>query len=137
MMDKIQDFVTRRLPKYLSSLPLPATWSGWTELSQQQWMQLLPFLLVIAVLVYDSLPKGSKSGRVNHRVKLTKPKVVDRVCCKEVQESANGQIAMCRCWNSKKFPYCDGSHVAHNKKTGDNVGPLLLTRDDFREKKEQ
>ena len=25
-----------------------------------------------------------------------------------------------------KFPLCDGSHVEHNKKTGDNVGPLIV-----------
>ena len=33
----------------------------------------------------------------------------------------------CRCWKSKKFPYCDGAHNAHNKKTGDNLGPLIIT----------
>ncbi|KAA8533814.1 hypothetical protein F0562_031331 [Nyssa sinensis] len=26
------------------------------------------------------------------------------------------------------FPLCDGSHVKHNKATGDNVGPLLLKK---------
>jgi len=25
-----------------------------------------------------------------------------------------------------QFPMCDGSHNEHNKKTGDNVGPLVL-----------
>ena len=33
-----------------------------------------------------------------------------------------------RCWKSKKFPYCDGAHNAHNKATGDNVGPLIIKR---------
>jgi len=32
----------------------------------------------------------------------------------------------CRCWQSGTFPLCDGAHVAHNKATGDNVGPLIL-----------
>jgi hypothetical protein len=27
-----------------------------------------------------------------------------------------------------QFPNCDGSHVAHNKDTGDNVGPLIVTK---------
>ncbi|CDP10801.1 unnamed protein product [Coffea canephora] len=26
------------------------------------------------------------------------------------------------------FPLCDGSHVKHNKATGDNVGPLLVKK---------
>jgi len=26
-----------------------------------------------------------------------------------------------------QFPYCDGSHTKHNKETGDNVGPLIIT----------
>ena len=27
-----------------------------------------------------------------------------------------------------QFPYCDGSHNAHNKDTGDNVGPLKINK---------
>ena len=30
---------------------------------------------------------------------------------------------------SKQFPMCDGAHVAHNKATGDNVGPLIVEND--------
>jgi CDGSH-type Zn-finger protein len=26
-----------------------------------------------------------------------------------------------------QFPYCDGAHMKHNKETGDNVGPFVLT----------
>ena len=33
-----------------------------------------------------------------------------------------------RCWKSKKFPYCDGSHAKHNTVTGDNVGPLIVKK---------
>ena len=33
-----------------------------------------------------------------------------------------------RCWKSKKFPYCDGSHAKHNAETGDNVGPLIVKK---------
>ena len=29
---------------------------------------------------------------------------------------------------SKKFPYCDGSHVKHNDATSDNVGPLIIKK---------
>lgn len=27
-----------------------------------------------------------------------------------------------------QFPYCDGAHGAHNKETGDNVGPICILR---------
>ena len=60
----------------------------------------------------------------------------------------SGKKVFCRCWKSKTFPYCDGSHVAvstqrrtaptqrltrgsraqHNKATGDNLGPLIVTK---------
>ena len=31
-------------------------------------------------------------------------------------------VALCRCWASKKFPYCDGSH----RKLDDNLGPVIV-----------
>jgi len=34
-------------------------------------------------------------------------------------------IKICRCWQSKKFPYCDGSHKALNE-AGDVVGPFVV-----------
>ena len=33
----------------------------------------------------------------------------------------------CRCWQSGTFPLCDGTHMEHNKETGDNVGPLIVS----------
>ena len=27
-----------------------------------------------------------------------------------------------------QFPFCDGTHNAHNKLTGDNVGPVCLKK---------
>ncbi len=41
-------------------------------------------------------------------------------------EVAAGKTAwICRCWQSEKFPYCDGSHRKIN--AGDNVGPIGVT----------
>lgn len=36
------------------------------------------------------------------------------------------KIALCRCWKSKKFPYCDGSHRQYNQEHNDNLGPVIV-----------
>lgn len=38
----------------------------------------------------------------------------------------DSMVQFFRCWKSKTFPYCDGAHNEHNKKTGDNVGPVVV-----------
>ncbi|XP_047336988.1 CDGSH iron-sulfur domain-containing protein NEET-like [Impatiens glandulifera] len=66
-----------------------------------------------------------RSSTVNPSVRKEESKVVDTVV---VADLAKPNTAYCRCWRSKTFPLCDGSHVKHNKETGDNVGPLLLKK---------
>uniref|UniRef100_A0A3B0MWY2 Iron-binding zinc finger CDGSH type, putative n=1 Tax=Theileria annulata TaxID=5874 RepID=A0A3B0MWY2_THEAN len=34
------------------------------------------------------------------------------------------KVCVCRCWQSKKFPYCDGTHKLLME-NGDNVGPYV------------
>lgn len=41
-----------------------------------------------------------------------------------------GRVAICRCWQSSKFPFCDGSHHAFNEKNSDNLGPLIVNTED-------
>ena len=36
-------------------------------------------------------------------------------------------VYYCRCWQSSKFPYCDGTHKKVNMVMGSNVGPLGVT----------
>ncbi|XVE58664.1 hypothetical protein DITRI_Ditri04bG0186900 [Diplodiscus trichospermus] len=62
---------------------------------------------------------------INPEIRKTEEKVVDSVV---VTELSKPLTAYCRCWRSGTFPRCDGSHVKHNKATGDNVGPLLLKK---------
>lgn len=67
---------------------------------------------------------SSTVNHVNPGIKKDQPKVVDSI---DVEDLGNKSV-FCRCWRSKKFPYCDGAHVAHNKECNDNVGPLILQR---------
>ena len=71
------------------------------------------------------------SVQINLKIKKDQPKVVDAVNCGEIENLAefkDGKLVMCRCWKSSTYPYCDGSHVKHNKETGDNVGPLIIKK---------
>ena len=59
---------------------------------------------------------------------LLPAQVVDAVA---VPSDISGKQAVyCRCWRSDTFPLCNGAHVKHNAATGDNVGPLILKKDE-------
>eukprot|EP00561_Arcocellulus_cornucervis_P003800 CAMPEP_0185807192 /NCGR_PEP_ID=MMETSP1322-20130828/4871_1 /TAXON_ID=265543 /ORGANISM="Minutocellus polymorphus, Strain RCC2270" /LENGTH=320 /DNA_ID=CAMNT_0028503317 /DNA_START=44 /DNA_END=1006 /DNA_ORIENTATION=- len=60
-------------------------------------------------------------GKINSSIDLDSPKVVNN---ESVTCGKKG--VYCRCWQSKTFPACDGSHMNHNEATGDNVGPLIV-----------
>ncbi|XP_042032030.1 CDGSH iron-sulfur domain-containing protein NEET-like [Salvia splendens] len=64
-----------------------------------------------------------RAEAINPDIRKTEEKVVDSVLLPEISKPVT---AYCRCWRSGTFPLCDGSHLKHNKATGDNVGPLLL-----------
>ena len=76
---------------------------------------------------------GSKaSGQVNLSIQKDQAKVATMCPLKDIEDtvtaSDKGVVAYCRCWRSKTFPKCDGSHVKHNKETGDNTGPLVIKK---------
>uniref|UniRef100_A0A915AY65 CDGSH iron-sulfur domain-containing protein 2 homologue n=1 Tax=Parascaris univalens TaxID=6257 RepID=A0A915AY65_PARUN len=73
---------------------------------------------------YIGVQITKRMSRINHDIKLSTDKVVDTVDVEDIGEKK----VFCRCWKSSKFPYCDGSHNKHNAATGDNVGPLVITK---------
>ncbi|KAL8148186.1 CDGSH iron-sulfur domain-containing protein NEET [Apium graveolens] len=66
-----------------------------------------------------------RAESINPEIRKSEEKVVDSV---DLTQLSKPITPYCRCWRSKTFPLCDGSHVKHNKATGDNVGPLLLKK---------
>eukprot|EP00218_Dolichomastix_sp_CCMP3274_P008509 CAMPEP_0170142944 /NCGR_PEP_ID=MMETSP0033_2-20121228/9228_1 /TAXON_ID=195969 /ORGANISM="Dolichomastix tenuilepis, Strain CCMP3274" /LENGTH=120 /DNA_ID=CAMNT_0010379353 /DNA_START=14 /DNA_END=376 /DNA_ORIENTATION=+ len=85
-------------------------------------------LVLFAMFILSGIGLGALFGllsgkkRVNTTIQLDKPKVVDFASAANIEEKA----VYCRCWKSKTFPMCDGSHEKHNKATGDNTGPLIV-----------
>ena len=65
---------------------------------------------------------SEKAERFNKIVDVYSPKVVTNIAL-----SPGEKVILCRCWLSSKFPLCDGSHGKHNKATGDNLGPVVVT----------
>eukprot|EP01063_Lacrimia_lanifica_P019179 TRINITY_DN2626_c0_g1_i1.p5 TRINITY_DN2626_c0_g1~~TRINITY_DN2626_c0_g1_i1.p5 ORF type:complete len:135 (+),score=64.98 TRINITY_DN2626_c0_g1_i1:76-480(+) len=129
----VQKFITKTLPEFLAALPVPKDLEGFKDLSPEQLGQVIAVFFVFATIILMPLMMGgAKEGRLNHKQQMDKDKVVDIIPIPEAmakaQTAQNGKVVLCRCWKSKTFPYCDGSHVEHNKKTGDNVGPLILTK---------
>ncbi|KAG2483944.1 hypothetical protein HYH03_017193 [Edaphochlamys debaryana] len=67
----------------------------------------------------------ASAGQINPSIRKSEEKVADII---KVANVPKPKAVFCRCWraDASKFPYCDGSHVKHNKETGDNVGPLVI-----------
>ncbi|ERE89666.1 CDGSH iron-sulfur domain-containing protein 1 [Cricetulus griseus] len=99
--------------------------------SVSEWLRLLPFLGVLALLGYLAVrpffpkKKQQKDSLINLKIQKENPKVVNEI---NIEDLCLTKAAYCRCWRSKTFPACDGSHNKHNELTGDNVGPLILKK---------
>ena len=84
----------------------------------------------IGAILSILLGGGKSSGICNPSIMKSEPKVATVCPLKDIEDAVSksdkGVVAYCRCWRSKKFPYCDGSHVKFNKESGDNTGPLVV-----------
>ena len=94
-----------------------------------QAIALAPFFLFLVVQIFclqmllcgtAAPPPPAAPSRINNTIELESPKVAT------MEDHTKEKKVYCRCWKSKTFPYCDGSHAKHNKETGDNVGPLIV-----------
>ncbi|KAL2088624.1 hypothetical protein ACEWY4_015523 [Coilia grayii] len=114
----------------LPTLPKPVVSSGF-RISKEQLTTVIPVAVAAVVGTYlvsryfSGVRSGSK-GQINLTVNKVSPKVVHSFDIEDIGTKA----VYCRCWRSKKFPYCDGSHAKHNEETGDNVGPLIIKKKD-------
>ncbi|XP_019966026.1 CDGSH iron-sulfur domain-containing protein 1 [Paralichthys olivaceus] len=123
----------------MSSLPampqlavpqMPALPSSGFRLSKEHLVVALPVAVVAAAggFLFSHYLSGRscKKGQVNTCISKDSPKVVHSFDMEDIGTKA----VYCRCWKSKKFPYCDGAHTKHNEETGDNVGPLIIKKRD-------
>ncbi|XP_053306140.1 CDGSH iron-sulfur domain-containing protein 1 [Spea bombifrons] len=80
----------------------------------------------LGYLAYKTLCCKDKccKSMINIGIQKDNPKVVHAFDMEDLGDKA----VYCRCWRSKKFPLCDGSHTKHNEETGDNVGPLIIKK---------
>ncbi|CAO1428061.1 unnamed protein product [Diamesa tonsa] len=129
-MECLNSLVTKNIPNYFAGLPIPATFGGWFKLGFKDWLALVPPTALLAGTAYtlymaycpEARPKVSR--RQNTTIRLGEAKVVDMIDVEDIGEKA----AFCRCWKTKNWPYCDGSHGEHNKSCGDNTGPVVVSR---------
>lgn len=94
-----------------------------------EWIAAVTFAAGTAALGYLAYKKFyAKENRtkamVNLQIQKDNPKVVHAFDMEDLGDKA----VYCRCWRSKKFPFCDGAHIKHNEETGDNVGPLIIKK---------
>lgn len=81
-------------------------------------MPFVPRASSTALAVSDS----ENPEKINLKIDLDSPKVAT------MDTLEKGKKVYCRCWLSDTFPLCDGTHQKHNDATGDNVGPLIVSK---------
>lgn len=86
------------------------------------------FVALISTTAAYLFFKHTSKSRFNVKIQLDNAKVVDVVKVEDVVKLKEGSVALCRCWKSSNWPYCDGSHAKHNKETGDNLGPVVVSK---------
>jgi CDGSH-type Zn-finger protein len=73
---------------------------------------------------------AQKDGLCNPSIMKDQAKVATMAKVQDVEDllKEKAAVAYCRCWRSKSFPFCDGSHAKFNEASGDNTGPLVFKK---------
>ncbi|XP_058049589.1 CDGSH iron-sulfur domain-containing protein 2-like isoform X1 [Ahaetulla prasina] len=105
VLDSLARIVKVQLPAYLKRLPLPESVGGFLRLTVSEWLRLLPFLGVLALLGYLAirpfLPKKKKRQKdslINIKIQKENPKVVNEI---NIEDLCHTKAVYCRCWRSK------------------------------------
>ncbi|KAI8794904.1 CDGSH iron-sulfur domain-containing protein 2 B isoform X2 [Biomphalaria glabrata] len=85
---------------------------------------------LLAYIFYKHRGSCCKGRPINPSIRKDEKKVSDVLDLEELMKTVppGEKVSLCRCWKSKKWPYCDGAHKEHNQSTGDNVGPVNIVR---------
>ena len=99
-----------QLPAYLKSLPLPNTLGGFASLTRDQWIELLPFILLLLILLYLIISpllsyfttSKQRRPRINKSYKPNAEKVSNSFLLRDVTADVTkeGYVSFCRCWKS-------------------------------------
>ena len=111
-----------QLPGYLKSLPIPSSTAGFAELTRDQWLQLVPFILFLFVILYLLLSpflgvltqRKERRPKINRRQRVSEPKVVDNFDMEDLHKKImekDGKVSFCRCWKSSTVCFCRREYV--------------------------
>lgn len=111
------------MPAYLKAVPLPKTFQGFLNLNREEWLELLPLLILVSILFYLALSpifsklshfkifafpsspfvgllftKKKKRPHINTKVDKDKEKVATNFPIEDLEDKK----VFCRCWKSNK-----------------------------------
>ncbi|XP_011798628.1 PREDICTED: CDGSH iron-sulfur domain-containing protein 2 isoform X1 [Colobus angolensis palliatus] len=104
VLESVARIVKVQLPAYLKRLPVPESITGFARLTVSEWLRLLPFLGVLALLGYLAVrpflqkKKQQKDSLINLKIQKENPKVVNEI---NIEDLCLAKAAYCRCWRSK------------------------------------
>jgi CDGSH-type Zn-finger protein len=105
----LDEAVLRRLPRRILVDPSIATGGS---ISAPVLVATTP---ATAVATNGNNNNSSSSQILNRTIKKDVGCAVDKYCMKDIEDllEAKGTVALCRCWKSATYPFCDGAHRLH------------------------